>query len=161
MLGKRKVDIRKGGILIPKAEAAAYRINPGKELITHDIDENFINMYQITITSKFPAQLLAGNEVLSLVRIADNGLHILLQRPKDIHLCPEDWTKPGSAEDWEIVGGKLISYKHCLKINQCSCIYSLLQTCFRDSVYSTLGWQLQEEPLVEVVGLRIINTNNR
>lgn len=135
------------GRINPEAAARRNRQKPAKgtKMVKHTlVDEVMINA---EATAQLPRRM-CGEEVVFLANICTDrtfvGVALVIARPKNPVLTPDDWNwdYPAFADDWEIVGDRPISYKHCKKIQKCSNVISLLEKHFNDKGYSTFGWEL-------------------
>lgn len=144
------------------AEAEARRnqqsLPKGAKLKKHTLIGDIIN--NAKQTAYLPTDL-RGNEVVFIAKICTDtdfsGEALVIVRPRNQTLTQHDWNwdHPSLTDDWEIVGGKLIAYKHCQKILQCSCLFKLLKRHFKNNALRGHGWDLQFNNNGDVTGLLI------
>lgn len=151
-----------GTVIVHGNKSARFRPEISDDVLkTHHVTNGF---EKLKVTSQLPNRRFGGNEILSLVKSEysndEAGLAILIQRPNNPKLQPEDWRGPILSPDWKVVGGKLIDFEWCKKTNQCGCINTLLEKHFKDHVLDDLGWKLMEID-GQVIGLLIFSTENR
>lgn len=151
---------KKASVVVHGSKSARFRPEiPKSLLVIHPVSDDF---ERLKVTIQLPSGRFGGNEVLSLVKCAfsNAGVAILIQRPDNPSLQPEDWREPVLSQGWKVVGGKLINLDWCLKTNQCDSISSLLQTHFRNFWLDDLGWE-KKEANGKYAGLRIFRTKTR